>query len=347
MTRHRHSSRSTVRDLRVPRLALRALLLAAAGALTALAIAFAAGDTGGGSAASATVVSANGSPNMRMVNNLSGSAILTATNMAPGGAPATGSVTISNDGTQSGAFTLTQSTPTGSTALAQALDLTIVDHANPGTPIYTGKLANFTQTAQLGTFGPGDQKTYDFTVSLPATVGNPLQRTTTSVEYTWSGPDTSGGGGTTSTATTPPPTDAGAGANSNPPNNNPTFTPSGGGNPTPPNVTFGGSTTQYTTDGYSLVLVCTQACTVGLGGTANVPGASKVYRLPIKYVSLRAGVRTTVKVKFPRKVAAAVRKAVSRNRQVTVRVALNIRNAAGASRNSSRTIFLKKQPRRH
>jgi spore coat-associated protein N len=318
-----------------------AVAIAAAGVATALAAA-GGGDSGGISMA----LRAAGNASIGNSKGNTGQAIFaTPTNLKPGGS-ALATVTITNTGDPS-TFTLSKShLQNVSGAIAGVLNLRVVDEANPGTPIYDGLLTNFASGGPVS-LGPAwahnEAHTYDFTVSLPHTVGNDQQGASATVDFNWGATalDT-GGGGTTSTATTPPATDTGSAA-SNPPANNPTFIPSGGGSPAPPNVTLGGSTTQFTTDGYSLVLACSQACTVNIGGTANVPGASRVFRLPNKAVSLRAGVRTTVKYQFPRAIALAVKKAIARNKRVTVSVKLNIRNAAGASRNSARTIVLKKK----
>jgi hypothetical protein len=350
MTRHRHSHPYTVRARQVPRLVLRALLLAAAGALTALAIAFAAGDTGGGGEPARAVIRAAGDP-FHQTNSPSG-AILTITGLKPGGTAQQANVTITNDGGTDGTIDLSASNIQETTGinggtLAGKVHLVVDDITGATTNVYTGGVSGLSG-APAGTLAAGQSRTYRFAVSIPdggtptSNTGgdNAFQGAVETVQFDWhaTGPDPTTT--PTSTATNPPPTDTGTAAN------NPTFTPSGGGNTTPPNVTLGGSTTQFTTDGYSLVLACSQACTVNLGGTATVPGASKVYRLSPKVVRLRAGVRTTVKVKFPRNVAAAVKKAINKNKRVTVKVKLNIRNAAGASRNTTRTIVLKKKPGR-
>ena len=117
-------------------------------------------------------------------------------------------------------------------------------------------------------------------------------------------------------------------------------TPSGGG-VTTPNLVFGGSTTQTTTDFVSLFVTCSQACTTTFGGTVTVPGASKVYRLSTLSTTLRAGVRTKVTIRFPAKVRTAVRKAISRRKRVTLSLRIGTRNSAGLSRTSTRRIVIR------
>jgi spore coat-associated protein N len=152
-----------------PRIALGALLtmLLAAAAVV-------------GSGADFTASSANpsntfASGTLSILNSEEGSAVLTATNLRPGGPAQTGEVDIKNSGSLSGAFTLKRSTPvdTGSTSpLSQMLNITVVDCGDSAAPNcaggqvkYSGTLAAMTDTA-LGTYAANQEHRYRFTVQL-------------------------------------------------------------------------------------------------------------------------------------------------------------------------------------
>lgn len=119
-------------------------------------------------------------------NSKAGQAILTASNLKPGGT-ATGTVTIKNTGSVSGAFVLTQSALTNSDAtnpLSAKLNLVIKDEANA--TVYTGTITGMGNIS-LGTWAPNDEHTYTFTVSFPdggaSGADNAYQGDTTSVTY--------------------------------------------------------------------------------------------------------------------------------------------------------------------
>lgn len=129
-------------------------------------------------------------------NSKSGSAILTATGMKPGGT-ANGTVDIKNTGSASGAFTLAQSnltnTPT-SPALSSKLTIVITDKHDPAcsvscpadATVYSGTIGGM-GTISLGTFAADETHRYQFVVTFPdgGTGGadNSYQGSQTSVEY--------------------------------------------------------------------------------------------------------------------------------------------------------------------
>jgi hypothetical protein len=109
--------------------------------------------------------------NLSHSNSKNGSAILTIQKMKPGDST-TGDVVITNSGDINGAFRLARSALTDAPGanggvLSSVLNLTIVDLAAPGTPVYSGKLGAFTAPVALGTWIPGTAKTYRFTVGFP------------------------------------------------------------------------------------------------------------------------------------------------------------------------------------
>jgi spore coat-associated protein N len=170
------------------------------GALAALTVAVA---VAVGSGATFTSQSANPSNAfsagiLSQSNSKAGAAVLTASNMIPGGS-ATGSVTITNTGNVSGAFTLAESNVThvdGTNGgnLVGYLDLTVTDTTVPAAPVvvYTGKLSALPATS-AGTIAASATRTYSFVVAMPqggvpgslTTGDNAFQGSTASADFTW------------------------------------------------------------------------------------------------------------------------------------------------------------------
>jgi spore coat-associated protein N len=179
-----------------PKLALGALLtlLLAAGAVV-------------GSGADFTASSANPSNTfaagtLSMVNSKDGVAVLTASDMRPGGPTSTGIVDIENTGSLSGDFTLARMAPVdndGANPLSGKLNLTVVDCGDfsSGTPVcgngddvvkYTGGTIAQMGTGghavdALGAYAAGEKHRYEFTVALDGSAGDDYQGDTSSVEF--------------------------------------------------------------------------------------------------------------------------------------------------------------------
>jgi spore coat-associated protein N len=179
-----------------PKLALGALLtlLLAAGAVV-------------GSGADFTASSANPSNTfaagtLSMVNSKDGVAVLTASDMRPGGPTSTGTVDIENTGSLSGDFTLARMAPVdndGANPLSGKLNLTVVDCGDfsSGTPVcgngddvvkYTGGTIAQMGTGghavdALGAYAAGEKHRYEFTVALDGSAGDDYQGDTSSVEF--------------------------------------------------------------------------------------------------------------------------------------------------------------------
>ena len=179
-----------------PKLALGALLtlLLAAGAVV-------------GSGADFTASSANpantfAAGTLSMVNSKDGIAVLSASNLRPAGPAATGSVDIENDGSLSGAFTLSRATPVDSDAtypLSGKLNVTVVDCGEfDGATAPTcgdgddqvrysgGTLAQMGAGQMidgLGTYAPGEKHRYQFTVQLDGSADDNYQGGTSTVEF--------------------------------------------------------------------------------------------------------------------------------------------------------------------
>jgi spore coat-associated protein N len=132
-------------------------------------------------------------------NSKASAAILTASNMVPGGT-ASGTVDIKNTGSVTGNFTLTHTSPVdlpASPGLSKKLTLTIQDLGDPNctvscpgaVQIYTGTLYAMPASISLGAFAAGATHRYQFTVTFPdgGTGGadNAYQAASTTVEYDW------------------------------------------------------------------------------------------------------------------------------------------------------------------
>ena len=130
-----------------------------------------------------------------MSNSKDGAAIFSASNQAPGGPGASGSVVIANTGTRAGSFSLSLSNLSGA-VLANQLDMAIIRDGS--TPIYFGKLGTM---APIGAgHVPARRVAHVLVHSHPAAEQRQrVQGSTMSVEYDWNAtapnPPASGGGG--------------------------------------------------------------------------------------------------------------------------------------------------------
>jgi hypothetical protein len=122
-----------------------------------------------------------------------GSALLTATNLAPGDS-VTGDADIENTGSVSGDFSMDTIDVAGSDYLLEGLELRIQDcglfvGVTPppclaGSPeVYSGDVK--TASAVLGAWNAGDKHRYRFTVTLPSTADNTYQGLSGSVTFRW------------------------------------------------------------------------------------------------------------------------------------------------------------------
>jgi len=179
-------------------------------ALGALAVLMAATGLVVGSGANFTASSANPSNSfatgsLSIENEKEGVAVLTASNMKPGGTAVVGTVDIRNSGSMSGAFSLSRSAPADSDAgnpLSGKLNLVVKDCGawpNPTTvepcgdgddvTIYgspTNTIAGMNSAVALGTFAANEKHRYEFTVQLDASASDAYQGDNTSVEFNWS-----------------------------------------------------------------------------------------------------------------------------------------------------------------
>lgn len=178
-------------------------------ALGSLAVLLAAVGVVVGSGADFTASSAN--PNntftagtLSMSNSKNNEAILTASNLRPGGPAQSGTVDIQNTGSLSGAFTVERGTvtetdpaPTNGSGekLATKLNLVVTDcglvsapNCGTGTQKYSGTLAGFNQSGSplaLSTFAANEARQYRFAISLDSSAGDSYQGDSSSVTFTW------------------------------------------------------------------------------------------------------------------------------------------------------------------
>ena len=131
---------------------------------------------------------------MTMGNTKSGAAILTASDMKPGAAPAKGTVDIKNTGSLSGAFTLSKGTivdSDGGFPMSGKLDVVVTDcgtdvdcvlgRAPSSTPAPSPGWARIA----LGNFAANERAPYEFSVQFDATADNNYQGGNSTVPFTW------------------------------------------------------------------------------------------------------------------------------------------------------------------
>jgi len=143
-----------------------------------------------GSGASFTATSANPgnvftAGSLYIDNSLEGTAILTAVNMKPGDT-VTGTVTLENVGTVSGAFSVTKGQVADADGLGDVLQLSVAEGASS---VYSGDLSGAMSGVSLGTWAPEAPHTYTFTVTWPNGTGvpddNAFMGTTCTYRFDW------------------------------------------------------------------------------------------------------------------------------------------------------------------
>jgi hypothetical protein len=125
---------------------------------------------------------------MRQVNSAGNAAIMQATDLVPGQSVA-GAATIRNEGDASGSFTMRvtdlEDTPgPGGGRLSDALRVKVVQRGASGS-VYDGPMRGL--QAELGTWQPEEERTYDITVSLPSNDSgdDAYQLSTVTATFTW------------------------------------------------------------------------------------------------------------------------------------------------------------------
>jgi hypothetical protein len=181
-----------------PRLALGALLT------IALATTAVIGSGADFNAASANPANTFATGTLSMVNSRAGAAVLTASDLRPGGAAASGDVDIHNTGSLSGAFSLSRGAITDSDAsnpMSAKLNVSVEDCGTfvgatapvcgdaDDTTKYSGTLADMGTPghaiSSMGTFAVGEKHRYHFVVALDGSADNAYQGDSTSVQLDW------------------------------------------------------------------------------------------------------------------------------------------------------------------
>jgi spore coat-associated protein N len=179
-------------------------------ALGLIAVATAVGSGADFSARTANPSNTFSAGSLSMENSKDGTAILSATDMKPGGAPQTGVVDIKNTGSIDGRFTLSRdqlSSGDGGannpTPFENKVAIGIVDCGrfttsngpygpeevtptcgdSDDSTLYLGSLANENSALALGTYQPGEQHRYRFEASLDSSAGDEYQGDGASARY--------------------------------------------------------------------------------------------------------------------------------------------------------------------
>jgi spore coat-associated protein N len=132
---------------------------------------------------------------LSMTNDVAG-AILTASNMRPGGPAVTGEVEIKNTGSLSAPFTLDRGAvndPDPTYKVAPKLDLVVTDcgadldcsTAGDNSNVYTGTLAAMGTGIALGTFAANEAHRYEFAATLNNSVDNNWQSKSATATFAW------------------------------------------------------------------------------------------------------------------------------------------------------------------
>jgi hypothetical protein len=288
-------------------------------------------------------------------NSRDGSAILTASGMRPGDS-STGTVTITNTGEVSGSLRLSGSMPLdtpgpGGGKLSERLQLEVeeISLAAAPTKIYAGTLDGLSSRA-LGELGAGRARSFRFTVSWPAVVGDDAhQGSSTSVEYSWHADEAP------STAPAPapdppqPPPGPALPAPSAPPAAAPIQIEPGPGRPpadmTAPSLRLSGPTTQRaTTRGLVATARCDEPCTLRATVGVRLQRAGRLGVRRVGRLVTRRAAQAPVKltVRLPRTALAGARRALARRRPVAATVTVTATDAAGNATSVTRRIALKR-----
>lgn len=146
----------------------------------ALAWAIAGPSEQGQGSSSPTLTAAGGS--LKIDNSKDGRAVFSAENMSPG-STVSGQVKIANPNVIPFRMVLDgkRSTPG---PLGDAIVMTIKGSGGGAKTIYSGPMSGFGHKS-LGTFQPGEKRTYRFSAELPSGTGNELQEQSTGIDLTW------------------------------------------------------------------------------------------------------------------------------------------------------------------
>jgi spore coat-associated protein N len=270
---------------------------------------------------------------LSMSNSKAGAAILSASDMRPGDT-ATGSVTIANTGSAAGEFTLSSFDVTdvpgrGGGLLSTALVATVTDVTDPSAArrVYSGSLGAMTARA-LGSFAPGSQHTYHFSVGLPNGGGTALdavQGGSVSVGYRWTASTSSGT--TTGTTTTPTPTTTGP-TPPPPTTTGPTPPPPTTTTPNPPTglapfrlkLTGKGKWSARKRGGPKVTARCSRTCSMRAAVKVRGTGRKLALKVKSKPMASAAGRATQFQIVLNKKSVKKIRRSIKRHKRVKIAV---------------------------
>jgi spore coat-associated protein N len=262
---------------------------------------------------------------LALVDSRGGGAILTATDMRPGGS-ATGEVSILDAGDFAAAVSLSESQLTSPSGLAAWLNTTVQDLTS-GRTVYSGPLTTM-GSVDLGTFAPRAAHDFRFTVTLRADAPNSLQSATASVRYDWAATPAADSGSGAGTAN-PPPGGTGTG-------------PSGRLDTHPPTVRLSGKWLQRLRPRPLIAYAtCNEICT--LKPTARVQGVPGVRTASVTISPARIGrgQRALIRVWLGNAAMAKARKAVhaaGARKRVRVTLIVVATDRAGNQTGATKTV---------
>ena len=125
--------------------------------------------------------------------------------------------------------------------------------------------------------------------------------------------------------------------------------PRGGGSVTPAviadrtaaKISLSGPASQRFKGSVSVSVACNEACRATAQATVSTGGASKVFRSAKATKQLAAGKRTTLTIKFGKKAAKGIKRAL-RRKKLTAKVTIVSRDGAGNGSNAKRSVKLKR-----
>ena len=340
--------------------------------LVALSAAWASERTAEQSDARPAAAFASGS--MSQSNSRSGEAILTSGAMRPGES-LQGTVSIANDGDLAGVFALTAADvvdtpgPNGG-RLSEKLELVVEDVTAAGSPatVYSGGLAAMPRQT-LGTFAPGEVRSYRFTVVFPdggtpdseTTGDNAYEGSRVSTTFDWEATAADPGTGEGPGTGEDPGTGEGPGDGENPGTGQ---IPPGGGSPTSPDgpgptpeppgstpdttaprVQLSGPVTQRVLRQRGVVVygTCSESCTLRLAARAWERSAPKRGTSMSSSRFMVAGATPVrMRLKMSKKAQKAVKRALARRRPMVVTVTATASDAAGNSTTAKRNVRVKR-----
>jgi hypothetical protein len=281
------------------------------GLIAAFAVALAAGTVDADPDAAAARVSSTGGA-AAVSDSLGGDAIVRADNLGPGGST-TGTVTISNAGDATGAFTLAKSGMTdvpgsGDGRLSTRLQLN-VEEVGSGRQVYAGALRDLAERS-LGYLGAGESRAYRFTVAFPHGAGdNAFAGAQTTVAFDW-----------TAATGEPPAGPEPTGQTGAPAPEPPRPVPPPPADTRSPHVRIRSAPQRWSPRAVPITITCDERCfLVGMSRGAK----------PKPRERLLAGVATTQRVRVSREDAKVLYDRVRRRGRGTLALALTVRDRAG------------------